>query len=187
MNSVKSWRAGAILVALGGVLLTVAWLTAGTASFIPRIGLIGDLAVGLGLVLAGVGIRRRYPACWLLMVAGGAWLLEGLVLAFEAVVALPREVLTAVLVIVAVTTIAAAIGMIARGRVVGVARWVLVLPALATTAMALGWVAGLPADLGGVGPWILGVPNVAPLVVGIVWLLMNDAQSGVSAATSPSP
>jgi hypothetical protein len=176
MNSVKSWRAGAILVLSGGVLLTAAWLVAGTPPSIPRIGLVGDLAVGLGLVLAGVGIRRRYPACWMLMVAGGAWLLEGAMLLIQAVVALPREVFTVVLAIVAVTTVAAAIGMIVRGRVDGLARWILVLPALATAAMALMWSAGLPSELGGLGPWVLGASGVAPLVAGVAWLFVRDTR-----------
>jgi hypothetical protein len=187
MNSVKSWRAGAALVLSGGVLLTAAWLAAGTASWIPRVGLVGDLAVGLGLILAGVGIRRRYPACWLLMVAGGAWLLEGVVLLIDAAVALPRGVFTAVLAIVALTTVAAAIGMIVRGRIDGVGRWILVLPALATAAMALVWVAGLPSGLPGLGPWILGAPGVAPLVVGVVWLLVRGATRPQPALSLAAP
>jgi hypothetical protein len=183
MNSVRFWRAGAILLLAGGVLLTVLFLLAGRVA-LPRVAPLGYVAIGLGLVFAGVGIRRRYPACWLLMVAGGAWMLEGLVLGIVPLAVPPRWIFVAVVLIVAIATVAAAIGMVARGRVPVVARWALVLPAIATAVTVVGWTIGLPAVLGFLAPWTLGAPVVTPVLVGLVWLFVRDS---ATAERSSSP
>ncbi|MGN6326872.1 hypothetical protein [Pseudolysinimonas sp.] len=172
MNSLRSWRAGSILVLVGGILATAEWFSSGRLP--TGFAAVGDLAVGLGFVLSGIGIRRRYPACWLLMVVGGSWMLEGVVLAVAGVVPLPRWLLTAVLTLVAVTTVAAAVGMIVRGRVGVVARWALVLPAIATTVILLAWVTGIAVPLAAFASAVLAGPAVAPIIVGIVWLTVRD-------------
>jgi hypothetical protein len=194
MNSIRSWRAGAVLLILGGVLETIAWVIApirgiGTdivneAEFVALriaavLSITGDVAIGIGLLLAGIGIRRRYPACWLLFVAGGAWLLRAIVrVVADVVVDAPSAVLVALPILIAVASVAAALGMVVRGGLAGAARWILLLPAIGAVLVAIETV--VPDLRRGSRPlhdgteWVFLVVDLLPILVGAVWLTVRD-------------
>jgi len=206
VNSIVAWRIGAVLLLIGGVL-------AGIASAIVPVHGVGldvvmsnaemdsvriasivsisaDAGLGLGLILAGVGIRRRYPACWLLMVAGGAWLLRAIVRGAGFMVFVPFVAFDVLAFVTVITLWAAGIAMVTRSGLPLIARWILLVLALGVAVTAVETV--VPDLRGDFRPlhdgtaWVLRIVDVLPAVIGLVWLTVREPRGPAPLPAQPN-
>jgi len=187
MRSLALWRSGAVLLVAGGVLgavgLLLADLVPGAWSAGAALLALGLLLDGLGIAAAGVGMGRRLPACVLLMVAGGLIALEAVSeLVAGALVPVPGWLSLALAVAGDLVLLAAAVATVLRGRLPGVAGWVLVLPAgwLVLTEVAIRADPLLPLW------WAALLVPVLFAVAGIAWVRVAEPTSAQLKSAEPT-